>query len=104
MLIGLITSQDVTTPKLTHTSKTGISCLITSQDVTTPKHNGGAALDYDSLITSQDVTTPKQRVNPQGGGVMFNYQSGRHYTKTEAGKIADMCSFNYQSGRHYTKT
>ena len=78
----LITSQDVTTPKPRRRVDRHGTRLITSQDVTTPKRLCRVIRERHRLITSQDVTTPKLIVPCEYVHFEFNYQSGRHYTKT----------------------
>ena len=56
----LITSQNVTAPKLVLSIvRTGCG-LITSQNVTAPKPVVANPIEWDGLITSQNVTAPKQ--------------------------------------------
>ena len=87
-IVRLITSQDVTTPKRWICRGNQRDGLITSQDVTTPKLLDALAGCCKGLITSQDVTTPKRRLVVQSPSRQFNYQSGRHYTKTTGVNIA----------------
>ena len=61
-LVGLITSQNVTAPKLDDLQALRVVRLITSQNVTAPKHQPGDRPRRAGLITSQNVTAPKQRV------------------------------------------
>ena len=35
---------------------------------------------------------------------VFDYQSDRHYSKTDTEKAAAQTQFDYQSDRHYSKT
>ena len=57
---SLITSQNVTAPKLGLMPTLNIGSLITSQNVTAPKHQRYILGDWVGLITSQNVTAPKR--------------------------------------------
>ena len=55
----LVTSQNVTAPKLLSVSCPKKKGLVTSQNVTAPKHCVGFMTHQHCLVTSQNVTAPK---------------------------------------------
>ena len=59
VVLSLVTSQNVTAPKLFPRSQLPNVRLVTSQNVTAPKQNGDYKVFKRSLVTSQNVTAPK---------------------------------------------
>ena len=57
---SLVTSQNVTAPKLVVLCPVTALSLVTSQNVTAPKHAAYATAKANRLVTSQNVTAPKQ--------------------------------------------
>ena len=55
----LVTSQNVTAPKLFTECVVLVFCLVTSQNVTAPKLALAILSQLLSLVTSQNVTAPK---------------------------------------------
>ena len=60
LVVSLVTSQNVTAPKLSSQVNGYFASLVTSQNVTAPKLNSINDSLTKSLVTSQNVTTPKQ--------------------------------------------
>ena len=58
-ILRLVTSQNVTAPKLYTDDFLQLSSLVTSQNVTAPKLYTDNFLQLSSLVTSQNVTAPK---------------------------------------------
>ena len=56
---SLVTSQNVTAPKLMYGTAPGTGCLVTSQNVTAPKRRVPVIYSLSGLVTSQNVTAPK---------------------------------------------
>ena len=56
---SLVTSQNVTAPKLGDALKVCRVCLVTSQNVTAPKRFQLNLAELLCLVTSQNVTAPK---------------------------------------------
>ena len=55
----LVTSQNVTAPKLVISRLRAAFCLVTSQNVTAPKPRTFTSSITLGLVTSQNVTAPK---------------------------------------------
>ena len=79
----LVTSQNVTAPKLFRNINQRYECLVTSQNVTAPKPFLFTLPLLFGLVTSQNVTAPK----PVGSVIettsLFSYQSECHCAKTK---------------------
>ena len=61
--LSLVTSQNVTAPKLSLVVQEVLIGLVTSQNVTAPKLDGRRVKARRCLVTSQNVTAPKQAVS-----------------------------------------
>ena len=59
-ILSLVTSQNVTAPKLCVGWVYRITCLVTSQNVTAPKLEKQLKDSQEGLVTSQNVTAPKR--------------------------------------------
>ena len=100
----VITSQNVTAPKLEVHPLQKLTRVITSQNVTAPKQWNDVRIDSSCVITSQNVTAPKLSARSVHFPIWCHYQSERHCTKTGGRVYTGGRRCHYQSERHCTKT